>query len=171
MSRQTKNMKVLGLISVLVIAVVMAIAGASQGLEGDHDGDIVVSITVLDGRDPVEEAEVDVYNSTGDLVDAGLTDENGTWIFATNQSLEDSEIKVYHEDHMDEAQIEDINISLPEDENETVYESLTINIGTDYVEDGREYYRENQAIVLGGGILFLAVILVVVNRKRIGKKW
>ena len=164
-------MKVLGLISVMLIAVVMAIAPASQGrLEGDHDGDIVLSITVMDGRDPVEEAEVDVYNSTGDLVDAGLTDENGTWIFATNQSLEDSEIRLNHAD-WDEAIIEDINISLPTDTDETVYESLTLQIGTDYMDAGRDYYRDNTGLVLGGGILLLGVMLVVVKRKQIGKKW
>lgn len=169
MSRQ-KTKKVLGLISVMVLISFLLSAPTSQGLEGDHDGEIVLSITVMDGRDPVEDAEIDVYNSSDDLVDAGLTDENGTYILAS-ESLDESEIRIYHEDHMDEAQVENINISLPEDENETVYESLTFDIGTDYVEEGREYYSENQAIVLGGGILLLGMIMVLVNRKKIGKKW
>lgn len=170
MSRHGKKVFVIGLISVMV-AVLMITAPSTQAIEGDHDGDIVISISVTDGGEPVEDAEIDIYNSTDDLVDAGETDEDGTWIVATNESLESAEIRVYHEDYMEDAEVEEINISLPSDGNETVYETYSFEIGGDLADRGRAIYEDHTAVVLGGGILLLGVMLVIINKKRIDKGW
>ncbi len=157
----------------LVLISTLLVAGLSSlGAEGSkttsQEG-IVLGITVYKNEDTLDNATVEVLNSTGDIVKTGSTDQNGSIMFSTTKDLSNSTVRVGHED-LDQTYSKDIDIAQP-GTNETTIRTLNFQVGTDYSEEAKDYYDKNPYIVAGGGVFILILILVGISYIVDDKRW
>lgn len=151
----------------LILISLLALPAVQAGHEGDYAGEILISVTVLDGDEPIEDAEVDLYDGDGNLVDAATTDEDGVAFLASNESIDDGEIRVDSED-MDERRLEDLEYSLPDGDNVRLY-SETVRY--DITDRAESFYQEHKWLLISGVIFILIVILAVISAESGTRPW
>lgn len=174
-SSVVKKMVVGLLVTVLVVAISIAISGVSEAEPTGTGDDIILGVYVYDEDGPVEDLGVDLYNNTEDLVDSNLTDSDGeAWFHVTDSnytsSLDNGTIEV--EDPDDETKTHELDLSVSEPgENESTVETFTVDLSIDYEEEAESYMDENPYIVVGGGFILLMIIGVVLLTATDNQPW
>ncbi len=64
-----------------------------------------------------------------------------------------------------------IHCSLPTNSTHTTVISATVNLGTDYSQETKDFYDNNQYIVLAGAGIFIIIILSMIGKYGSKQGW
>lgn len=158
---------------VLVIAGISTIPGTSQGSETSDpgtDGEIVMSAYVSIEGESLDNATVELLNSTGEIVDSATTDQDGYGYVSTTQNLTDATLRITHTGRDETLKETGIDHNLPGD-NTTAIHSYSFTYDETMTEEASSAWSQHPYVIIGAGAVFLLGIFTVIQLARDKTGW